>query len=343
MRGQLAPAFIARGYMPTFVVNYISIPITLPPSVEVICLDKRDTKGAILPLARAIRRVRPDVILSSLPHSNIAMALAMKLARHEAVFVPTYHNAFSREGNPSRLVKAGMSIATRLAVGGARQIVAVSNGVADDLSRSVGIARSRISTIYNPVVTAETAHLAKEAPDHDWFGGVAPPVVLAVGRLSPQKDFGTLLRAFALLVRTRDIRLMILGEGPQRDELVQLAGTLGIAGRFAMPGFKENPLSYIASASVLVMSSKYEGFGNVLVEGLACATPTLSTDCPYGPSEILDDGRIGPLVRVGDETGMADAIGQLLDAPPPRDRLLQRAYEFTVDHAADAYVRLFAS
>lgn len=343
MRGQLAPAFIERGYIPTFVVNYINVPITLPPSVDVICFDKHDTKSALPLLAKAVRLLRPDVVLSSQPHSNIAMALAMKLAWHKAVFVPTYHNAFSHEGTSSRVAKTGLSAATRWAVGSAKHIVAVSKGVADDLAHSINISRSRITTIYNPVVAPGTADLAKQAPDHDWFGGSGSPIILAVGRLSPQKDFGTLLRAFALVARTRDVRLMVLGEGPQRDELMRLADTLGIADRFAIPGFKQNPLSYIASAAVLVMSSQYEGFGNVLVEGLACGTPTMSTDCPFGPAEILDNGQIGPLVPVGDEVAMAEAISRLLDSPPPRERLIQRSQEFTVDHAADAYVRLFAS
>lgn len=343
MRGQLAPAFINRGYQPTFVVNYINVPVALPPSVEVICLERRDTKSSLMPLMRAVKKIRPEVVLSSQPHSNIAMALAMKMAGHRAVFVPTFHNAFSREGSQSRVTKAGLSMATRLASAGARQIVAVSNGVADDLAATVGIPRSRIATIYNPVVAPDTAAMAQETPDHEWLIGRGPPVILAVGRLRAQKDFTTLLRAFAHLTCTRDARLMIVGEGPQREELAALASELGIAERFAMPGFKQNPLSYIKAAAVLVMSSRYEGFGNVLVEGLACGTPTMSTDCPFGPAEILAGGQIGPLVPVGDATAMASAIIRLLENPPPREQLQKRAQEFTVDHAADAYVRIFAS
>lgn len=340
---QLAPAFIARGYHPTFVINYINVPIVVPPSVEIICLGRISTKAALRPLIRVVGGLRPDVVWSGLPHTNIAMALALKIARHRAIFVPTYHSVFSREGSSSPLVKAGMAIATRLAMRGARRIVAVSDGVADDLAAHTGVSRDRIVTIYNPVVTPRAAEMSKESPDHPWFGPGCPPVVLAVGRLRPLKDFATLLRAFAVLARERDVRLMILGEGPLRDELAQLAETLGIADRFAMVGFKQNPLSYIAAASVLVMSSQFEGFGNVLVEGLACGTPTMSTDCPYGPAEILENGRYGPLVPVGDAAAMAKSMGELLDAPPQREPLIERAQDFTVDRAADAYVRLFES
>jgi glycosyltransferase involved in cell wall biosynthesis len=217
-------------------------------------------------------------------------------------------------------------------------IVAVSEGVAQDLVAHAGVSRERITKIYNPVVTAELLVRAKEPLDHPWLKPGEPPIILGTGRLVSPKDFSTLLRAFARVRAQRKSRLIILGEGNRRNELEYLAQKLGVSNDVALPGFVANPCAYMARASVFVLSSAWEGFGNVIVEALACGCPVVSTDCPNGPSEILGDGAYGPLVPVGDDAAMADAILAILESSTESGRLQARAAEFSAERAVDDYL-----
>ena len=186
-------------------------------------------------------------------------------------------------------------------------IVAVSNGVADDLANVVGLPRECVTTIYNPTVHPQLLALAQARLEHPWFAAGAPPVVLGVGRLGKSKDFPTLIKAFARLRTERPARLLILGGTDKvskwdesRDQLMALAAELGVVDDVSLPGFVANPFAYMTRAAVFVLSSQYEGFPNVLVEALACGCPVVSTDCPSGPSEILDKGKYGRLVPCRD-------------------------------------------
>ncbi|HET8700836.1 MAG TPA: glycosyltransferase, partial [Nitrococcus sp.] len=222
-------------------------------------------------------------------------------------------------------------------------IVAVSEGVAEDLARTAELPRERITTIYNPVVTAELRAQASAPLDHAWFAPGAPPVVLGAGRLLKQKDFPTLIRAFAKVRAQRPARLVILGEGAKRRRLEALVEGLGLGADAALPGYVDNPFAYMARAAVFVLSSAYEGLPGVLIQALACGTPVVATDCPHGPVEILDGGRYGRLVPVGDAAAMAAAIIAMLDQPPERQRLQARASEFCVERAMRSYRQVLAS
>jgi glycosyltransferase involved in cell wall biosynthesis len=215
-------------------------------------------------------------------------------------------------------------------------IVAVSDGVADDLALLVGIDRSRITRIYNPVVTPRLVELAESPLNHPWFAPAQPPVVLGAGRLTAAKDFATLIKAFALLRNRRPARLMILGEGLERRNLQALATNLGVEAEFALPGFVDNPFQYMRRAAVFVLSSRWEGFGNVLVEAMACGTAVVGTDCPHGPREILEGGRHGALIAAGDPALLAGGIEAELNRPP-RPTAIQRARAFSVDIALERY------
>jgi glycosyltransferase involved in cell wall biosynthesis len=196
--------------------------------------------------------------------------------------------------------------------------------------------------VYNPVITPEIMALARQTPDHPWFAAGGPPVILAVGRLTPQKDFPTLLRAFAEVRRRRPARLLILGEGEERAALEALGADLGVAADVALPGFRENAMAYMAGSALFVLSSAWEGLPTVLIEALAAGTRVVSTDCPSGPREILQDGRLGSLVPVGDVAALADAMTAALArpaAPAPAEALTP----FTRDAAVDHYLRLIES
>jgi len=191
-------------------------------------------------------------------------------------------------------------------------IVAVSEAAADDLAQTIGIARNRIHVVYNPTYDDSILEKASEPVDHQWFTSGQPPVILGVGRLTQQKDFGTLLRAFVLIRKEIPARLMIIGQGSDRAQLELLAVQLGLEQDITFHGFQINPYKYMARASVFVLSSIYEGLPNVLIEALALGTPIVSTDCPSGPREIMLDGAAGPLVPVGDFQALAREVLRLL-------------------------------
>ena len=202
------------------------------------------------------------------------------------------------------------------------------------------MARERIRTVYNPVVSADLDRKARESPPHPWFDDRPCPVILAIGRMKKVKDFSTLLRAFARLLVQRPARLIVLGEGRLRPSLQSLAWELGIAERVDFPGFQENPYAFLAKADLFVLSSRHEALPTVLIEAMACGCPVVSTDCPSGPREILEDGRLGPLVPVGDTEALAKAMARVLDEPPSRDLLRERASFFSVERAVERYERL---
>jgi glycosyltransferase involved in cell wall biosynthesis len=197
----------------------------------------------------------------------------------------------------------------------------------------------KVHVIYNPVVSPELYEKADAPLEHPWFRSNQPPVILGVGRHRPQKGFDTLLRAFARVRQETPARLVILGEGPERPNLERLASELGVAADVDMPGFDPNPFRYMRRAGVFVLSSRYEGLPNVLIQALACGCPVVSTDCPSGPSEILDGGRYGALVPVDDVEAMAGAIVRALlgqVAPAPSAWLEQ----FRVEVVAEQYLRV---
>lgn len=219
-------------------------------------------------------------------------------------------------------------------------IVAVSQGVADSLVNLAGRPLKQVRVIYNPVVTPEALAKAEEPVNHPWFAAGEPPVILGVGRLQALKDFPTLIQAFALVRQHMPARLMILGDGEERQNLETLISELGLTSDIALPGFVSNPYAYMSKASVLAMSSLCEGFGNVIAEALACGTPVVTTDCPSGPAEILDFGKYGSLVPLTDAEALAQAILTTVTSPRNSEALRQRAKLFSLDTVVDSYLQV---
>ena len=289
-------------------------------------------------LVRRLRERRPDVLLALGTQSNLAALWARRFRGVAAAVAVSEHNTMSVVAR--RGFRRAYPTLVRRAYPEADAIIAVSDGVAGDLARVAGIPRERIVAIHNPVVSAALIEGARASPPHGWLAPGGPPVVLAAGRLHRQKDFPTLLRAFARVAARRPARLVVLGEGAERSRLERLARALRIETEVALPGFVANPYAWMARAAAFVLSSAWEGFGNVLVEALACGCPVVSTDCPSGPAEILEQGALGPLVPVGDPVALADAILGVLEKPPDRERLRARAARFSVDVCADRYLEV---
>jgi glycosyltransferase involved in cell wall biosynthesis len=311
----------------------------LPPQVRVVDLGARRLIGGLLPLIGYLRRERPRVLVSSMSHANMVALWAAKLAGRSTPVMVTVHNTMSESTGSDAGLEHRL---LRTFYPWARWIVAVSRGAADDLARTTGLRRSGIEVIYNPVITPAILAQSRGEPDHPWYASGEPPVVLGVGRLTRQKDFLTLVRAFAELRHGRRVRLIILGEGEDRPALERLAGELGVQDDVALPGFRENAPAYMARSALFALSSAWEGLPTVLIEALAVGTPVVSTDCPSGPREILQEGRLGALVPVGDVPALAGAMARALDCP--ERRIPREALEaFTLDTAVDHYLRLIES
>ena len=276
-------------------------------------------------------RERPDALLAMLIPSVAAATMAIRAARHRVRFVGTLHNAVRSRRWLSRARRSYPS---------ADAAVGVSRGVASELAEAVGVPVSRVHTIYNPVVSEALMCDVDQPAGHPWLDNPGPRVILAAGRLSRQKDFPTLLAAFARVCGRCPARLIVLGKGRLRPDLLAHSEQLGISEHVDFPGFVQNPYAFMAKASLFVLSSRHEGLPTVLIEAMACGCPVVSTDCPFGPDEILEGGRWGELVPVGDEKALSEAMLRTLENPHPSDELRKRASFFGIEQAVARYEEL---
>jgi glycosyltransferase involved in cell wall biosynthesis len=293
-------------------------------------------------LAAYLAEARPASVFAASPYINIEAVLAQRLAGVPTRLILSERTHFSTGKAKKEWRKRILGPLMARTYAEADAIVAVSQGVADDLARSLQLPAEAITVLHNPTLAKGFALKAGEPVDHPWFTGDAE-VLINVGRLAPQKDHETLLRAFALVRAGRPgLRLAVVGGGSENAlaRLQALAGELGVAQAVAFLGYQPNPLRYVARAQLFVLSSRFEGFPNVLLEALACGTPVVSTDCPSGPREILDEGAYGELVPVGDPAAMAAAIGRTLEAPLPSSTLKARAAVFDYDAAVERYAQV---
>lgn len=295
--------------------------------VTVVNLNTKRLMISVWPLIQYIRKARPSAMLSTPLDASIVAILAWTAVGTRARLVVREAITASSDDQVVRGLRARIiALLRRRAYRRASHVVAPSVGVAEDLITRVGVPRAQVSVIANPLDTDLITTLAS-APLEQLSLPAAVRVIVAAGRLSAQKDFATLIRAFSAVRRARDVVLVILGEGEERPHLSRLAAELGVADKVVMPGFVENPFSYMKRASVFVLSSRYEGLPNALLQALAVGTAVVATDCPSGPSEILEGGRWGRLVPVSDVEAMARAIVDGLDGKlerPPLSMIIKR-------------------
>ncbi len=303
-----------------------------------------NVSSAIVPLVQYLRRRKPDVLISHLAHANVAAVVAAACAHTGTRVVLVEHNDNSSvdqkrtRSAASKALQGFKSLAYRRA----DKIVGVSEGVTGYVGRTFNVPAQKLATIYNPVVSEALLERSRRPLAHPWFAAGQPPVLLASGRLREQKDFSTLLRAFAQVRQARACRLIILGEGALRAELEAEVAALGLQADVSLPGFVENPYAYMRAASLFVLSSRWEGLPTVLVEAMACGCPVVATDCPSGPAEILEGGRLGPLVEVANPAALAQAILETLQTPVPREQLAIRAAHFSFENAIATYTQLLS-
>lgn len=309
----------------------------IPSGVRLIDIGAPRIYAALPGIIRYLRRAKPDIVLSANTPVNVTVLLAWRLSGSRARIFVAEHTILTEATRNSRDWRIKILPAfIRKTYPWADEVIAVSKGTADDLVKIGAMPKHKIRVIYNPVVLKELFVKTEEPLNHPWFRKGKPPVILAAGRLTPLKDFITLIRAFAVVRKERPARLMILGEGKDRDQLEALVRELGLEEDVALPGFVDNPYQYMKRAAVFVLSSRWEALPTVLIEAMACGCPVVSTDCPSGPAEILENGKWGRLVPIHSPELLAKAILETLERPI---FATERARYFSLERATQEYLR----
>ena len=314
----------------------------IPDNVNVISLNAKHTLTAVPELVRYLKKHQPDSVLVAKDRAGRAVLTAKRLAGAKS-------NVFIRLGtNLSTALKKRSALNAWLRVAPMRviypsvtKVIAVSEGVAEDTLALTKLPKDKVCVIRNPVVTPRFYESIEAQAPHEWLEDKSTPVVMGVGRLSTQKDFTTLIKAFAQLKKKRDARLMILGDGAKRVELETLVEARKLQSHVAFVGFQSNIANWLSRASCFVLSSLWEGSPNALTEALALGVPSVSTRCPSGPNETLAEGRYGPLVEMGNAQQMAEAIEQVLDNPHSASFLKEAVSEYHAKISAENYLKVF--
>jgi glycosyltransferase involved in cell wall biosynthesis len=316
----------------------------VPPGLHIVDLNSSRTLMDIAGLARFLRAEKPDILLSNVDLNNIAALLAKGISLSDTKVVICQHNPISGSFVVGEnWLYRYTAIFYRLLSPLISRAVAVSDGVAAELASMAKLSSDRVLTINNPVVGPDFQARCQERADHPWFEQPRGPVFVTAGRLVPQKDHETMIRALAIHRQRMDSRLIILGVGPRYEILKDLTKQLNLTDAVDFIGFRANALPFLRQADSFLLSSRCEGFGNVIVEALGCGTPVISTRCEYGPAEILDGGRYGVLVDPEDPIALAAAMDEVgtLRQRFPAEMLRQRAGEFSYAACASRYMAMF--
>lgn len=340
---QLANGFVQRGLEVDLVVakGGGAMAKLLEPAVNLVDLRVRRMWSAASGLRRYIRQNSPDALLSAGIQENVLAVWGTAFLSTTRLVLSVHTDMSQFAANAQVWYSKVSSSGIRLFYGRADAIIAASKGIWQDLIATAPGLKHKSSVVYNPVVDESLRQLSREYVEHPWFSeGEDIPVILGIGRMDPPKNFELLLRAVARVAKTREVRLCLIGDGIDRKRLESITRDLEIEDRVLFAGFERNPYKYMANASLLVMPSRFEGFGLVLVEAMACGCPVVSTDCPSGPREILEDGRWGRLVPLDDVDALAQAIEESLDSEEDPQVLRRRAEDFSVDRAVDGYLEI---
>ncbi len=357
----LLEGLVQRGHEIEFVVVDSSGPLVqeIPKGITLVTLEQgplafvfpylsRRMKMSLskFALAKYIRQSNADIFLSAANHAHITALYAKRLSGSDIPFVLRLSSHVTASLKKSRrLSKRIRFLQAKRLYPMADMVIAVSHAVATDLAKTLDIEKEKIKVVYNPVITKRLMEMARKPPEHPWLqrrrGHKRIPVVVAAGRLRRQKGFDIIVRAISSVISKRQVRLIILGEGKYRKKLEELVRALGLENMVDMPGYVPNPVSFMAKADLFCHASGFEGLPGVVIEALAAGCPVVCTDSPGGVSEILDGGRYGILVPVGDKEALAKGIIEGLDKDWNNDELKQRAMEFTCEKAVSGYLEVF--
>lgn len=308
----------------------------LDNSINIVNLNSSGVHYSVPKLVNYLNSNNPDALVSFMTYINVFSLMANNISSSNTDLILTEHNNPKNRG--SGFVENMIVTFAKYGYKYADSVVAVSNGVRDNFKKE--IADVDIDVIYNPIVSDSIHEMASEPVDHDWLKDQSKQVILSAGRHVPQKDFSTLIKSFNNIESNGDVRLILLGDGPSKTKLKKQVDGLGLEESVDFPGFVDNPFKYMANADVFVLSSAWEGFGNVLVEAMACGCPVVSTNCESGPSEILEGGKYGQLVPVGDHQTMAKSIEKTLSDPIDERIIKERSEQFSVENISSEYDKL---
>lgn len=339
----LAYEFVQQGYQVEFVVMQATGELLAEAEAAFQVVDLNCPRARALPrsLVRYVRLHRPDALLAAMWPLTVIAPIARLLSGHCCKVVISEHNALSVQygkwGAKHRaILRASMALGYRLA--NAR--VGVSAGVCRDMSALSGLPQNAFNVIHNPVARRATPDAAALASVNALWAAPQGKRIITVGSFKEQKNHSLLLHAFSRMARQPELKLMFLGSGSGEAALRALACKLEVTPRVIFAGFNPDPTPFYQTADLFVLSSNHEGFGNVVVEALAAGIPVVSTDCPFGPAEILKNGRYGALVPLGDPDALAAAMETALATTHESDRLRKRAMDFSPDIAATKYLDL---
>lgn len=339
---RLARAFARRGFKIEFVIGFVPPGLQLPDELPfaVIELGQGRTYKLLGPLMSMIKSKRPDVIFSAEDHLNAIVLAAVILCRSRTKLsissrIPPEDTYFNHKSN--FLKKRILKTMNQALWWRADALVCVSKDMVERYRKIFG--NTRHQAIYNVIVDSDLKRKSVEAVDHLWFKDQAMPIVIAAGRLDPEKGFPDLIAAMTLVNEKISARLVILGEGCMRPELESLIAKAGLIDRAELLGFQSNPYKFFSRSRVFVLSSYAEGLPSVLIEAMACGCRIVSTDCPTGPREVLRDGKIGALIPVGSPRSMADAIIHALGTPRNDDLVSEAIIPFTEEQVVNAHQR----
>jgi glycosyltransferase involved in cell wall biosynthesis len=311
-------------------------------NIKVIDFNTKHSYTSLFYLILYIINNNPDVLFA-IKHKPINIAIIAHLLspnrrkRHLSIRIAGHISSSIQ--NKSSIQKFFHLLPIKSVYSKADSIITVSKEVQTDLQRILKNKVANICTLPNPSIPSNIESLASQECNIPWLKQREKPVIIGIGRFTPRKDFTTLIRAFSLVLSSMDCRLVLLGEGQEMENYIQVARQLHVESRVAFPGFVPNPYPCISRSDVLVLSSNAaEGSPNVLKEALALGTPVVATDCPSGPREILDGGRYGRLVPVADPESMAEAIVETLNNPPDPDVLRSAVQRYSVASSAGEYL-----
>jgi len=312
----------------------------VPDKVNIISINAYRIRQAVIPIYKILKKIKPDVVLSAMWPLTSITVISWIISRRKSKLFLSDHVVLSLDstnniGVPILFLKFFIFITYHFSNG----IIAVSKGVKEDLCSLGRIPAKKVEVIYNPAAIGISK---KDFINYDnLWQAKHEKKILSVGSLKYEKDHKSLIKAVSLIKDSIDIKLIILGDGPLRRDLECLVKSLGMEKNVSLPGFQINPYPWYLSSDLFVLSSKWEGFGNVIVEALECGIPVVSTDCPGGVQEILDNGRYGRLVRLGSVTALADAIKESLNQKHDIFFLKERAKKFSIQEISKQYLNFF--
>jgi glycosyltransferase involved in cell wall biosynthesis len=343
---RLMRGFISRGIKVKLVLAtpHGSLHSEIPNKVDVIHLNAKRSIFAIFRLAKYIRTNKPEIILSHLSNANRVALLATIISKCNTKVYVVEHNTMSIALKHYSLIQKWLLIISyKYLYYRAHKIIHVSKAAANDLMKLLPKHINSVHTIYNPIINEEMINSIVDKPPHDWLYPGNIPVILGVGLFREQKDFITLIQGFSIVKKYMDAHLILLGRGPLEEKIKNEAIKYNLENSILFPGYVDDPLGYMKHSSVFVLSSRWEALPTVIVEALACGCPVVSTNCPSGPAEILDNGKYGILVPVQNAIAMAHGIISSIKNPPDKKILISRAMDFSIEKSVNNYLGILQS